>query len=123
MLAPSGWASLAIRTCVLSAGGRSVCSLPEMMGRRGALLQALNFYLCWVFVAECGLSLIVQSGSYSHLGRGFSLQWLLLWQSAGFVAHRLRGCSLWAPKYRLSSCSRRLSCRVACGVFLDRGLN
>ena len=36
------------------------------------------FWLCWVFVAVCGLSLVVASGHYSSLQRaGFSLQWHL----------------------------------------------
>ena len=37
------------------------------------------FWLCWVFVAVCGLSLVLASGGYSLLRhRGFSLPWLLL---------------------------------------------
>ena len=42
------------------------------------------FWLRWVFVAACGLSLVAASGGYSSLRcAGFSLQWLLLWQSVG----------------------------------------
>ena len=43
------------------------------------------FWLCWVFGAVCGLSLVVVCGGYTSLQcAGFSLQWLL------FVAeHRL----------------------------------
>ena len=44
----------------------------------------IYFGLCWVFVAACGLSLVVSSGGYSSLRcAGFSLQWLLLLQSTG----------------------------------------
>ena len=40
------------------------------------------FWLCWVFIAVHGLSLVVVSGAYSSLWcSGFSLQWLLLLQS------------------------------------------
>ena len=36
------------------------------------------FWLCWVFFAMCGLSLVVASGGYSLLWRaGFSLRRLL----------------------------------------------
>ena len=56
------------------------------------------FWLCWVFVAACGLSLVVASGGYSLLWcAGFSLWWLLLLWSAGsrhtgsvVVAHGLQ---------------------------------
>ena len=42
------------------------------------------FWLCWVFVAVHGLSLIVASGGYSSLRCvGFSLRWLLLLRSTG----------------------------------------
>ena len=42
------------------------------------------FWLCWVFVAACGLSLVAASGGYSSLRCvGSSLLWLLLLQSTG----------------------------------------
>ena len=42
------------------------------------------FWLRWVFVAACGLSLVVASGGYSSLQcAGFSLQWLLLLRNTG----------------------------------------
>ena len=38
----------------------------------------MYFWLCWVFVAVRGLSLVVVRGGYSSLRcAGFSLQWLL----------------------------------------------
>ena len=44
----------------------------------------IYFWLCWVFVAAHGLSLVAVSGGYSSLRcAGFSLQWLLLLQSMG----------------------------------------
>ena len=43
-----------------------------------------NFWLCWVFVAVHGLSLVMASGGYSSLQcAGFSLQQLLLLRSTG----------------------------------------
>ena len=42
------------------------------------------FWLRWVFVAACRLSLVAASGGYSSLWcAGFSLRWLLLLQSMG----------------------------------------
>ena len=39
----------------------------------------IYFWLCWVFLAAHGLSLVAVSGGYSLLWyAGFSLQWLLL---------------------------------------------
>ena len=44
----------------------------------------IYFWLHWVFVAACGLSLVVSSGGYSLLRcTGFSLRWLLLLRSMG----------------------------------------
>ena len=49
-----------------------------------------DFWLCWVFVAVRGLSLVAASGGYSSFAAGFSLQWLLLLRSTGSRAHRLQ---------------------------------
>ena len=55
------------------------------------------FWLCWVFIAVCGLSLVVASGSYSSLRyMGFSLQWLLLLQSMGSRCVVFSSCGMWA---------------------------
>ena len=51
----------------------------------------IYLWLCWVFVATHGLSLVEANGGYSLLRcAGFSLWWLLLLQSAG---SRLAGFS------------------------------
>ena len=48
------------------------------------LFRTIYFWLCWVFVAAHGLSLLVGSGSYFLLRcTSFSLQWLLLLPSTG----------------------------------------
>ena len=47
-------------------------------------IYLIYFWLCWVFVAVHGLSLVAASGGYSSLQHaGFSLQWLLLLWSTG----------------------------------------
>ena len=44
----------------------------------------IYFWLCWVFVAVCGLCLVAASGGYSSLRcTCFLLQWLLLLRSTG----------------------------------------
>ena len=61
----------------------------------------IYFWLCWVFVAVHGLSLVAVSGGYSLLRCvGFSLQWLLLLQSmgsrhTGFSSCGTRAQQLW----------------------------
>ena len=51
----------------------------------------IYFWLRWIFVAACGLSLVAASGGYSSLQYvGFSLRWLLLLQS---MASRRAGFS------------------------------
>ena len=56
-----------------------------------------NFWLCWVFVAVCGLSLVAASRGYSSLRcTGFSLQWLLLLQSTGSRHTGFSSCGTWA---------------------------
>ena len=47
----------------------------------------IYFWLCWVFVAARGLSLVAASGGYSPLRcAGFSLRWLLLLRSTGSIS-------------------------------------
>ena len=66
------------------------------------------YWLCWVFVAPCGLSLVVASGGYSLLRcAGFSLWWFLLWsmgsRHVGLVALRHVGSS-WTRARTRGSC-------------------
>ena len=54
-------------------------------------------WLCWVFVAARGLSLVAVSGGYSSLRCvGFSLRWLLWLQSTGSRRVGFSSCSAWA---------------------------
>ena len=65
----------------------------------------IYFWLCWVFVAARGLSLVVASGGYSLLRcEGFSLRWLLLLRSTGSRCAGFNSCGLRALEHRLSSC-------------------
>ena len=65
----------------------------------------IYFWLCWVFVAACGLSLVAASGGYSSLRcRGFLLWWLLLLWSTGSRHAGFSSCGSRALERRLSSC-------------------
>ena len=65
----------------------------------------IYFWLCWVFVAACGLSLVAVSRGYSSLRCvGFSLRWLLLLCSTGSRCTGVSSCGSQALERRLSSC-------------------
>ena len=65
----------------------------------------IYLWLHWIFVAARGLSLVMASGGYSSLRcAGFSLRWLLLWQSTGSRHAGLSSCGSRALEHRLSSC-------------------
>ena len=66
------------------------------------------FWLHWVFVAACGLSLVAVRGGYSLLQcTGFSLPWLLLLQSMGSRCTGFSSCGSQVLERRLSSCGTR----------------
>ena len=75
--------------------------LYDLRGQLLFFLEIYLFWLCWVFVAACKLSLAAASGGYTSLQcAGFSLRWLLLLQSmgsrhAGFSSCGTRAQSLW----------------------------
>ena len=65
----------------------------------------IYFWLCWVFITACSLSLIAASRGYSSLWyAGFSLQWLLLLPSTGSRHTGFSSCGAKALELRLSSC-------------------
>ena len=90
--------------------------LPDGFRRKGFyylfIYLFIYFWLRWVFVAVCGLSLVAASGGYSSLQcMGFSLWWLLLLRSTALgtqasvvVSHGLSSCGSRALGCRLSSC-------------------
>ena len=85
------------------------------------------FWLPWVFVAMCRLSLVAASGSYSSLQSiAFSLQWLFLLWSTGSRHTGFNSCSTWVQQLQLvglEAVVHRLCCSTACGIFLDLGSN
>ena len=82
---PLGWLFLApVRIAV-------VATVPSFFAGGGGVLR-------WVFVATCGLPLVVVSRGYSLLRCvGFSLWWLLLLQSTGSRHAGFSSCSTQAP--------------------------
>ena len=65
----------------------------------------IYFWLHWVFVAACGISLVAASGGYSLLQcTGISLLWLLLLRSTGSRGVGFSSCGSRALERRLSSC-------------------
>ena len=68
---------------------------------RGFFFLIIFFWLRWVFVVVCGLSLVAVSGAYPSLRCvGFSLRWLLLlWSTGsrhvGFSSCGMRAQQLW----------------------------
>ena len=57
----------------------------------------IYFWLCWVFLAAHGLSLVAASGGYSSLWcAGFSWRWLLLLWSTGSRCADFSSCGTWA---------------------------
>ena len=72
------------------------------------LFFKIYFWLCWVFIAARGLSLVAVSRDYSSLRcAGFSLQWLLLLRSTGSRRVGFSSCGSRALECRLSSCGSR----------------
>ena len=57
----------------------------------------MYFWLRWVFIAVCGLSLVAASGGHSFLWyAGFSLQWLLLLWTTGSRRKGFSSCGMQA---------------------------
>ena len=68
----------------------------------------IYFWLHWVFIVMCGLSLVVASGVHSLLRcAGLPLQWPLLLQSTGPRCMGFSSCASRALERRLSSCGTR----------------
>ena len=66
------------------------------------------FWLHWVFVAACRLSLVSASRGYCSLRCvGFSSRWLLLLPSLGSRCAGFSSCGSWTVEHRLSRCGAR----------------
>ena len=90
----------------------------------------IYLWLCWVFVAARGLSLVAASGSCSSLQcAGFPLRWLLLLWSMGSRCVGFSSCGMWAQQacglQRAGSVvvAHGLTCSTACGIFRNQGSN
>ena len=92
----------------------------------------IYFWLRWVFIAVRGLSLVVVSRGYSSFKcTVFSLRWLLLLRSMGSRRTGFSSCGMQAQQLWLAGSRAQaqqlwcmgLSFSVACGIFLDQGLN
>ena len=70
-------------------------SRADDMPVRGSL-SFFFFWLHWVFVAACGLSLVAASRGYSSLRCTDLLRWLLLLWSMGSRHAGFSSCSTWA---------------------------
>ena len=76
----------------------------------------IYFWLCWVFVAAHGPSLVAASRGYSSCGvqashcGGFSCfgVWALGVRASVVAAHGLSSCGLWALERRPNSCGTRV---------------
>ena len=72
------------------------------------IYKLIYFWLHWVFVAACGLSLVAASWGCSSLRcAGFSLRRLLLLWSTGSRRAGFSSCGSWALERRLSTCGAR----------------
>ena len=79
----------------------------------------IYFWLHWVFIATCKLSLVVASGGYSSLQcTGFSLRWLLLLRSTGFRRLGFSGCGSRAQQLWLTG-SRPQAQQLWCMGLVD----
>ena len=86
------------------------------------LKKFIYFWLRWVFIAACGLSVVVVSRGYSLLWcAAFSLQWLLLLWSTGSRRAGFSSCGMWLRSCGSRALERRLS---SCGAraYLFRGM-
>ena len=79
----------------------------------------LIFWLHWVCVAVCRLSLVAARGGYSWLWcMGFSLPWLLLLQSSGTQAQWLHCTGLATQRHVESSWTRNRTCIPCTGRWI-----
>ena len=82
----------------------------------------IYFWLRWVFVAACRLSLVAMSRDYSSLQcTGFSLRWLLLLRSLGSRHVGFSSCGAWAQQLWLAS-SRAQAQQCGARAQLLRGM-
>ena len=77
-----------------------------------------KFWLCWIFVAVCGFSPVVERGLLCC--GAWASHWVaFLVAEHGLEVHRLQ----WLQHLGSAVVAHGLSCSVACGIFLDQGSN
>ena len=79
------------------------------------IFSYLFFWLRWVFIAACGLSLVAARRDHSSLRMGFSLPWFLLLRSTGSRRVGFSSCGSRALEHRLSSCGTWA--QLLCGMW------
>ena len=93
----------------------------------------IYFWLCWVFVASCGISVVAESGNYSSCSMlashcsGFSCCRAQALEHSGLSSYgewnqqlRLSGSRVWA---QYLAHMLIIASFMACGILLDQGLN
>ena len=82
---------------LIKSKGESIPNVYIYQSSKMIVFLFLFFWLCWVFVAVCGLSLAAATRGYSSLRcAGFSLRWLLLLWSMGSRRPGFSSCGTWA---------------------------
>ena len=95
------------------------------------LFKILYFWLCWVFVASCGISVVAESGSCSSCAMlashcsGFSCCRAQAMEHSGLSSYGEWNEQLWLSGSRVWAqyLAHTLSCLMACGILLGQGLN
>ena len=86
-------------------------------------IYLLTYFWLWcVFVAAWAFSSCSKRGPLSGCGGGFSLWWLLLWDT-GSWPRGFSSCGSQALEHRLNSCGTQASCSATCGILPDQGSN
>ena len=81
------------------------------------------FWLCWIFVAVLGLSLVAASGGHSLVVVLRLMRWLLLLRSVGSRCLGFSSCGSRALEQWLRSYGVWAWLLWGIGIFLDQGLN
>ena len=82
----------------------------------------IYFLLCWMFIASCAFSLVVEGRGHSLAAVcGLLMLWLLLLWSRALGHASFGSCSFQALEHRFNRCGTQTSCFEECGIFWIRG--
>ena len=90
------------------------------------ILMWTFFWLCWVFLAACGLTLDEMNGGYSLV---VVLRLFIMVASLAMECRRALSAQVlvvvacWLQSSGSVAVVHGLRCSTACGIFMDRGLN